>query len=39
MEALVTKERRSLRLHLHGDLIAGLQILVTAADLAGERRL
>jgi transaldolase / glucose-6-phosphate isomerase len=39
LEALMDKERRALRLHLHGDLKAGLQILIDAADMAGERRL
>jgi hypothetical protein len=39
LEALVGKERRSLRLHLHGDIKAGLQVLIEAADMAGERRL
>mgnify|MGYP005836248617 CR=1 FL=1 len=39
LEALVSKERRSLRLHLHGDILAGLQVLIDAADMAGERRL
>ncbi len=39
LEALVSKERRSLRLHLHGDLKTGLNVLIEAADMAGERRL
>ncbi len=38
LEALQGKNRRALRLHLDGDLIAGLQKLLDAIDLAGERR-
>ncbi len=38
LEALQGKNRRALRLHLDGDLVAGLQKLLDAVDLAGERR-
>ncbi len=38
LEALQSKNRRALRLHLDGDLIAGLQQLLDAIELAGERR-
>jgi transaldolase / glucose-6-phosphate isomerase len=38
MESLVSRSRRALRLHLSGDLHEGLQKLVAAAELAGERR-
>jgi transaldolase/glucose-6-phosphate isomerase len=38
MEALVSKQRRAVRLHLSGDLLEGLAKLREAAELAGERR-
>ncbi len=38
MEALVAKNRRAVRLHISSDLLAGLDKLRAAADLAGERR-
>ena len=38
LEALQGKGRRSLRLHLDGDLVTGLQKLLDAIDLAGERK-
>ncbi|MCC6616577.1 MAG: bifunctional transaldolase/phosoglucose isomerase [Anaerolineae bacterium] len=38
MEALVGKNRRAIRLHLSGDIQAGLEKLRSAVDLAGERR-
>jgi transaldolase / glucose-6-phosphate isomerase len=38
LEALQSKERRVFRLHLSGDLVEGLQKLLDAVDLAGERR-
>ncbi len=38
LEALIGKNRRVLRLHISGDLKAGLDKLVAAIDAAGERR-
>ena len=38
LEALQAKGRRALRLHIEGDVIAGLQKLLDAIELAGERR-
>ncbi len=38
LEALQSKDRRALRLHIQGDVIEGLQKLLKAIDLAGERR-
>ena len=38
LEALQGKGRRAIRLHIESDLIAGLQKLLDAIDLAGERR-
>jgi transaldolase/glucose-6-phosphate isomerase len=38
MEALVNKQRRAVRLHISGDLLAGLQKLLAAVELAAERR-
>ncbi|MBE0689089.1 MAG: transaldolase, partial [Anaerolineae bacterium] len=38
LEALVAKSRRAIRLHLSGDVLAGLDKLRAAVDLAGERR-
>ncbi len=38
LEALQSKNRRALRLQIEGDLIAGLQTLLDAIELAGERR-
>ncbi len=38
LEALQGKGRRSLRLHLDGDVVTGLQKLLDAIDLAGERK-
>jgi transaldolase/glucose-6-phosphate isomerase len=38
LEALQSKGRRALRLHIEGDLLAGLQKLLDAVELAGERR-
>ena len=38
LEALQGKGRRALRLHIEGDLIAGLQKLLDAVELAGERK-
>jgi hypothetical protein len=37
-EALQNKGRRALRLHIEGDVVAGLQKLMDAVELAGERR-
>ena len=38
LEALQSKGRRALRLHIDGDLLNGLQALLNAVELAGERR-
>ena len=38
LEALQHKDRRALRLHISGDLAAGLQKLLDAVELAAERR-
>ncbi|MFN8450116.1 MAG: bifunctional transaldolase/phosoglucose isomerase [Anaerolineae bacterium] len=38
LEALQSKGRRALRLHIEGDPVAGLQKLLDAVDLAGERK-
>jgi transaldolase/glucose-6-phosphate isomerase len=38
LQALQSKGRRALRLHIEGDLLDGLQKLQEAIDLAGERR-
>ncbi len=38
LEALVGKSRRALRLHISGDLKAGLNKLMAAIEAAGERR-
>jgi hypothetical protein len=38
LEALQVKGRRALRLHIEGDVLAGLQKLLDAIELAGERR-
>ncbi|MEP7292959.1 MAG: bifunctional transaldolase/phosoglucose isomerase, partial [Chloroflexota bacterium] len=38
LEALQSKGRRALRLHIDGDMLDGLQKLLDAIDLAGERR-
>ncbi|MBN8637442.1 MAG: bifunctional transaldolase/phosoglucose isomerase [Anaerolineae bacterium] len=38
LEALQSKKRRALRLHLNGDLIGGLHKLLDAVEMAAERR-
>ncbi len=38
LEALQSKGRRALRLHIEGDLVSGLQKLLDAIELAGDRR-
>jgi hypothetical protein len=38
LEALQGKGRRALRLHIEGDLVSGLQKLLDAIELAGERK-
>src|SRR5690606_35370936 len=38
LQALQSKDRRVLRLHSEGDLLAGLQKFLDAIELAGERR-
>ena len=38
LEALQSKGRRALRLHISGDVIAGLRKLLAAVELAAERR-
>ncbi len=38
LEALQSKQRRAVRLHIKGDVIVGLHKLLDAIELAGERR-
>ncbi|MCC6804362.1 MAG: bifunctional transaldolase/phosoglucose isomerase, partial [Anaerolineae bacterium] len=38
LEALQSKGRRALRLHIEGDVVAGLQKLLDAVEMAGERK-
>jgi len=38
MQALQTHERRAIRLHINGDVLAGLDKLLDAIDFVDERR-